>query len=100
MGVGNRAIIDAGLIDAVDVYGWVLPNTQVCFRASSGSLRFLDAATAPRRVLELAAWRVNGMTCARISGAGTVVLIKGPPLHSRHKRRRSHKRRRRRQIRA
>ena len=78
-GIGKEDIIAAGFIDAVDVWGWVLPNTQVCFRAGSGSFRFLDAATAPRAVSSLPAFGLGDLICTTIDGAGTVVLIPGPP---------------------
>ena len=66
-GIGNAAVLGLGFRDGVDVWGWVLHNTQVCFEGSSGSFRFLDAATAPRAVSELPAFLgANGMICATI----------------------------------
>ena len=70
-----------GSIDAVDVWGWVLPNTQVCFEASGGSFKFLDTSAMPRTMSDLSAFSLNGMTCAVINGPGIVVLLPGdaPP---------------------
>ena len=78
-GIGSADVIGPGLVDAVDVYGWVLPNTQVCFAVPGGSFRFLDATTAPRTVSELPAYSANGMVCTTINRAGTVALLPGPP---------------------
>ena len=49
---------------------------RVCFRRH-GSLKFLDAATAPRLVSDLAAEYIDGLTCGRINRVGTVVLLPG-----------------------
>ena len=78
-GIGSADVIVPGLIDSVDVYGWVLPNTQVCFAVPGGSFRFLDAAAAPRTVSELPAYSANGMVCTTINRAGTVALLPGLP---------------------
>lgn len=82
-GIGHRAIARAPFIDAVDVWGWVLPNTQVCFEAAGGSFKFIDTAPIPRVVADLPAYSLNGMTCAAISGPGIVVLLPGPPAPAR-----------------
>ena len=79
-GIGNAAVLGLGFRDGVDVWGWVLHNTQVCFEGSSGSFRFLDAATAPRAVSELPVVGRDGMICTTIDRAGTVALIDGPPV--------------------
>lgn len=73
-GVGKPELIEQGLLDAVDVHGIMDGEMQVCFR-QQGELKFLDAATAPRAVLDLAAESVEGMTCGRIDRAGTVALL-------------------------
>ncbi|MCY4466038.1 MAG: SH3 domain-containing protein, partial [Chloroflexi bacterium] len=73
--------IERGIIDAVDVWGWLGGGAQVCFRQSGGSLLFLDATTTPRVVSELPAYSVDGgMICAFIDRPGTVVLAPGPRL--------------------
>ena len=78
-GIGIPSIIDAGFIDAVDVWGYVLPGTQVCFRQSGGSFIFLDAETSPRTIIELSlSYRiedsVSEMICTQIDRPGSVIL--------------------------
>lgn len=75
-GVGIDALIARGIIDAVDVYGRLDGEMQVCFR-NRGSLLFLDAATVPRAMSELPPESTNGLTCGRINRLGTVVLLAG-----------------------
>ena len=78
-GIGNAQVLALGFRDGVDVWGWVLPNMQICFEGNSGSFRFLDAATAPRAVSELPAMSIDGMICTTINRAGTVAFVNGPP---------------------
>ncbi len=73
-GVGNQAIVDQGLLDAIDMWGYIAPGTEVCF-AQFGRLMLLDAAYSPRRAMPLSAYQRNGMTCATLDRAGTVVLL-------------------------
>lgn len=75
-GVGNASLVAMGILDAVDVWANVDSEIRVCFR-KQGSLKFLDAATAPRLVSDLAAEYTDGMTCGRINRVGTVVLLPG-----------------------
>ncbi len=77
--IGHEAIMNADPIDAVDVWGWVQPGTQVCFDATGGSFRFIDTSSLPRVVKDLQAYSENGMICATIDGPGIVVLLPGPP---------------------
>lgn len=72
--VGIPELITQGIIDAVDVWGHINGNLRVCFQ-NHGTLRFLDAATAPRLVTVLPAEIINGSTCGTIDRAGTVVLL-------------------------
>ncbi len=74
-GVGNQAIIDQGLLDAVDLWGYITPGIEVCF-AQQGRMLLLDAAFSPRQPMPLAAYQRAGMTCASIDRAGTVVLLR------------------------
>ena len=76
-GVGMLELVAQGVVDAVDVWGSVKTSVRVCFR-NQGRLMFLDAASAPRSVSDLAAEAVDGMTCGTIDRAGTVVLLEGP----------------------
>ncbi len=79
-GVGKLELVKRGIISAVDVWGFVNGGVEVCFR-NSGALLFLDAAYAPRMLMELEAYQRDGMTCGAINGAGTVVLVRAdrPP---------------------
>ena len=74
-GVGNQAIIDQGLLDAIDMWGYITPGIEVCF-AQHGRMMLLDAAYSPRQPMPLAAYQRDGMTCASIDRAGTVVLLR------------------------
>ena len=76
---GGIGLPDFEYIDAVDVWGYVLPGTQVCFRQTSGRFIFLDAAMSPRAASELTqVYRISDgtseMLCAQIDRAGSVVL--------------------------
>ncbi len=82
-GIGVPAIIDAGFIDAVDIWSYVTPGIQVCFRQSGGSFLFLDAADIPRTASELSlSYRIEDdiseMICTQIDRAGSVILIPEP----------------------
>ncbi len=78
--IGQPDIIAHGVLDAVDVFGYVSPGVEVCFSAH-GRIVFLDAAYAPRRASDLRTYQRPGQTCALIDRAGTVVLLRGesPP---------------------
>ena len=78
VGVGRWEVLDRGYIDAVDVWSYVNGGIEVCFR-DSGWLVFLDAAYAPRMIVELESFERDGMTCGAIDGAGTVVLVEQAP---------------------
>jgi CSLREA domain-containing protein len=82
--IGNQAVLNLGVIQAVDVYG-LLPNgisapdfsapVTVCL-LGTGSLVYLDALNAPRPPVILTNTSSNGgYTCASIPDAGTVVLV-------------------------
>jgi len=77
-GVGDAAVLAAGFVDAVDVWGWVLPDMQVCFAAAGGTFQFIDTTPLPRVVYDLPAVAVGDMVCATIDRPGIVVLQPGP----------------------
>ena len=78
-GVGNQSVLDRGVLDAVDVYGWVDQGVTVCF-PQVGALIFLDAENAPRVPSDYPSYaNENGMTCADLNRAGTLALVKGEP---------------------
>ncbi len=77
--VGSDAIsrvdlIQEGILDAVDVYGYVTPGVEVCFKRQ-GRAVFLDASFAPRRLSDLPSYQRADMTCVNIDRAGAVVLL-------------------------
>ena len=78
VGIANP-LLAVSFVDAVDVWSWVLPNTQVCFSASGGTIKFIDTTVIPRLVHDLPATGLDGMICALIDGPGIVVLLPGPP---------------------
>ncbi len=79
VGYGHPELFAAKPLLVVDVWGWVTPNTQICFRAASGFLKFVDTAILPRTLGDLPVFSVEGMVCAKIAGPGQVALTPGPP---------------------
>ncbi len=79
-GIGNQSVIDAGFIDAVDVWGYVEQGVEICF-PRQGAIIFLDATTAPRSVAPIPTFSRGDSTCASLNRPGTVVLVPGqsPP---------------------
>ena len=73
-GIGVQSILTGGAIAAVDIWGMMDISAEVCF-SESGSITFLDATTAPRTQMALEYSMKDGMTCADIMHAGTVVLM-------------------------
>ena len=76
-GVGIQAIVDMGVIAAVDVWGYVAPGVEVCLRGR-GQLFFLDAAFAPRQLTAVHSYPQGDMTCASFNRAGSLVLVPSP----------------------
>ena len=79
-GIGNQSVLDAGFIAAVDVWGYVEQGVELCF-PQPGAVILLDASTAPRSVIPMDAYAINGTTCVALDRPGTVVLMPGqsPP---------------------
>jgi len=73
-GIGVQSILNAGVAGAVDVWGMMDLTAEVCFEGE-GSLVFLDATTSPRMQMPLESMAKDGMTCASIMHAGTVVQM-------------------------
>lgn len=73
--VGLQAVLDAGFIDAVDVWGNADQKSEVCLPYSGGALVFLDVNITPRVVTPLAASVNNGFICATVNGPGLIVLV-------------------------
>ena len=74
-GIGHPDVAAAEPASVVDVWGWVKPDTKVCFGSSSGSIQYIDTAAMERTVTTLSSFSSGGMTCAMIPGAGQVALI-------------------------
>ncbi|MCY4064173.1 MAG: hypothetical protein OXG53_17520, partial [Chloroflexi bacterium] len=77
-GVGVRSVLDRGARSAIDIWGPLGVEAEVCF-AGVGSLILLDAAYSPRLETPLSSYFRAGKTCAVITRAGTVVLMPGEP---------------------
>ena len=73
-GIGVQSIIDAGYLEAFDVYGYVEQGVEVCF-PQIGRVIFLDARAMPRAIVPLPASIVNGQTCVSINSPGSLVLL-------------------------
>jgi hypothetical protein len=82
--VGDPTLINAGILQAVDVFGFSAGGVQVAaFNQSirvclqgSGRLFFRDATSAPRVTVPLIAASEGSYTCGSIPNAGTVVLVR------------------------
>ncbi len=75
--IGNLAVLDLGVIAAVDVFtldGTSATGATICF-AGSGNVIFLDAGTAPRVARHFDAVPAGEYTCAVLPRAGTLVLV-------------------------
>ena len=80
--VGDARVIAMGLVDAVDVWGWIAQGIELCFPQSAAAV-FLDAAHAPRTLHSLESYTNGaGMTCVEIDRAGTIALVEGTPTYS------------------
>lgn len=77
-GIFDSTIKRQAVQDAVDIFGYAEQGYQLCF-PHEGRILFLDAATAPRSVIEVDYSRSGGFTCASLDRAGTVVLIAASP---------------------
>ncbi|MBN1678737.1 MAG: hypothetical protein JW966_00500 [Anaerolineae bacterium] len=83
--IGNDKILNQGVIQAVDIYGWAHGAAtsdfnnpvKVCLMGS-GAFYWLDATQSPRPANLMPATSEGGYTCAMIPEAGTVVLVPGP----------------------
>ncbi len=76
--VADERVIAMGLLDAVDVWGYVEQGVEVCF-PQVGGIVFLDAAFAPRVLAPVEAYSQPGFTCAHLTRPGTVALVSSLP---------------------
>lgn len=82
MMVGNADLMEMHPMHAVDVFGMAGTTSHTSFNSSveiclagTGQLAFLDASAMPRTLSWLPTTYYGGYSCARIYGAGTVVLV-------------------------
>ena len=75
--IGIQSVIDAGVIDAVDVWGYAEQGVEICIptNGASGVLIFLDASTSPRTVTTVESTLRDGYICATINSQGTLVFV-------------------------
>ena len=74
--VGVQSVVDRGILDVVNVWGQASQNYEVCF-PQAGAIVFVDAATSPRKVIDLDSYARDGFTCGAMNRAGQFVLVKG-----------------------
>jgi hypothetical protein len=79
--IGNQAIVDLGVIQAVDIFDLtdgvdVSGGIAFCL-LGEGRLFYFDAGTSPRTVSELPATQDGLYTCGGVPREGTVVLTRG-----------------------
>ena len=72
--IGHAQIVQGGFLDSIDIWGYVEQGYEVCF-PQIGKLVILDARTAPRTLRDIPYYHRDGMTCAQLNYAGTVVLL-------------------------
>ena len=75
--IGIQSILDAGFIDAVDVWGYAEQGVEVCIPANgrTGVLIFVDSNTTPRVITPLQSTLSDGFICASVSGPGNIVFV-------------------------
>ena len=73
--IDKHPALASGMIEAVNITGYVAPGVEVCFR-NIGDLVFLDAATdPPTPYLLQSSHNAMGMTCGQVERIGTLVLV-------------------------
>ena len=72
--VGIPSVIEIGVLDVVDVWGYVVSSYEVCF-PQVGAIIFLDATTSPRTADAIPYYMRDGYTCAKRDSAGMLVLV-------------------------
>ena len=74
-GIGHQTVLDYGFYYAVDIFGDLSSPVTACFRSPSGLTILLDAANSPRNIVPLRGKIENGLICAEVDRAGTVLLM-------------------------
>lgn len=72
--IGIQSVIDQGVIQAVDVSGWIGDSVALCF-AGRGGILFLDASGVPRVPVWMPVVISGEFTCVTLATEGTVVLV-------------------------
>ncbi len=68
--------LSRGFVDAVDLWSYITPGIEVCFRRSGTSIIFIDTAKIPRSQTALSVYiDSQGMVCGIINSPGIVVLM-------------------------
>ena len=68
--------LSRGFVDAVDLWGYITPGIEVCFRRSGTSIIFIDTAKIPRSQTALSVYiDSQGMVCGIINSPGIAVLM-------------------------
>jgi hypothetical protein len=82
--IGDQTLVEAGVLQAVDVFGFTSGGLQVatfnqpvrvCLQGS-GRMFFRDATAAPRVTVPLVTTFDGAFTCTSIPNAGTIVLVR------------------------
>ncbi len=76
VGIGDPAVANLGVLNAVDVWAYVEQGVEVCF-VQAGRIVFLDASTSPRSQAHVESYTSGGQTCAFLQRPGSVVLVSG-----------------------
>ena len=76
--IGVPSVLDRGARSAIDVWGPLGVDAEVCFD-DIGSVILLDAAYSPRLETPLFSVLREGQTCVHVDRPGTVVLMPGEP---------------------
>ena len=79
----GESVLDAGVINAVDVFALekggqpikTFNKSVLACLLGNGRFIYLDDSNAPRVPATLATTALNGYTCASIPNPGTVVLV-------------------------
>ena len=77
--VGMQSVLDAGFIDAVDVWGYAQQSVEVCFPRNGGVLVFIAATTGQRVVKPMAAKLRGDMLCGQVDVPGLIVMVEAWP---------------------
>ncbi|MCE2471912.1 MAG: SH3 domain-containing protein, partial [Anaerolineae bacterium] len=81
--IGIQWVLDAGLLDAVDVWGYADQAVEICFppERGRGGIYFIDSTVTPNAAIPWPSELRDGFICAAIDRAGTLTLVSsGAPM--------------------